>query len=92
MRELRLKLKPPTTNRQSMDVKGVSNGMYICFPNITRTFLVKPLVVQNLPCNINLGAQFNFVTGLTPQKVVQDQNGKKKNVSELRGVKIQLQF
>ena len=30
--------------------------------------------------------------GLTPQKVVQDRNGKRKNVSELGGVKIQLQF
>ena len=57
--------------------------MYIRFPNITRTFLVKPLVVQNLPCNINLGAQFNFVMGLTPQKVVQDRNGRRKNVSKL---------
>ena len=32
------------------------------------------------------------MTSLTPEKVVQDQNGKKKNVSELGGVKIQLQF
>ena len=86
------KIKAKAANRQSMDVKGVCKGMYIRFPNITKTFLVKPLVVQNLPCDINLGAQFNFVTGLTPQKVVQDQNGKKKNVSELGGVKIQLQF
>ena len=55
-------IKAKSANRQSMDVKGVSKGMYICFPNITKTFLVKPLVVQNLPCDINLGAQFNFVT------------------------------
>ena len=66
--------------------------MYIRFPNITKTFLVKLLVVQNLPCDINLGAQFNFVTGLTPQKVVHDQKGRKKNVSELGGMEIQLQF
>ena len=32
------------------------------------------------------------MTGLTPDKMVQDQIGKKKNASELRGVKIQLQF
>ena len=50
------KIKAKAANRQSMDVKGVSKGMYIRFPNITRTFLVKPLVVQNLPCDINLGA------------------------------------
>ena len=54
--------------------------------------MVKLLVVQNLPCEINLGAQFNFVTGLTPQKVVYDQKGRKKNVSELRGTEIQIQF
>ena len=73
-------------------MRGVSKVMYVQFPNITKTFLVKPLVVQNLLCDINLGAQFNFVTGLTPQKVVQDQNGRNNNVSELGGVKIQLQF
>ena len=77
-------IKARVENRQAMDVKGVSN--------ITRTFLVKPLMVQNLPCNINLGAQFNFVMGLTPQKVVQDRNGRRKNISKLKGVKIQLQF
>ena len=85
-------IKAKATNRQSMNVKGVYKGMYILFPNITKTFLVKLLVVQNLPCDINLGAQFNFVTGLIPQKVIQDQNGKKKNVSEIGEVKIQLQF
>ena len=85
-------IKARAANRQAMDVKGVSKGIYIHFPNITRTFLVKPLVVQNLPCDINLGAQFNFVTGLTPQKVVQDRNGRRSNFCELEGVKIQLQF
>ena len=75
-----------------MDIKGVPKGIYLTFPNVTRNFLVKPLVVENLPCDINLGAQFNFVMGLTPQKVVQDRNGRRKNVSELKGVKIQLQF
>ena len=63
-----IEIKAKAANRQSMDVKGVSKGMYIRFPNINKTFLVKPLVVQNLPCDINLGAQFNFVTGLTPRK------------------------
>ena len=85
-------IKAKAANRQSMDVRGVSKGMYIRFPNITRTFLVKPLVVQNLPCDINLGVQFNFVTGLTPLKVVYDQEGRKKNVSKLGGMEVQLQF
>ena len=85
-------IKAKAANRQSMDVRGVSKGMYIQFPNITRTFLVKPLVVLKLPCDINLGAQFNFVTGLTPQKVVNDQEGRKKNVSKLGGTELQLQF
>ena len=85
-------IKAKAANRQSMDIRGVSKGMYIQFPNITRTFLVKPLVVQNLPCDINLGAQFNFVMGLTPQKVVYDQEGRKKNVSKLGRTEIQLQF
>ena len=54
--------------------------------------MVKPPVVQNLPCDINLGAQFNFVMGLTPQKVVYNQEGRKKNVSKLGGMEVQLQF
>ena len=33
------KIKAKAANRQSIDVKGVSKGMYIHFPNITKTFL-----------------------------------------------------
>ena len=40
-------IKARAANRQAMDVRGVSKGIYLRFPNITRTFLVKPLVVQN---------------------------------------------
>ena len=65
-----IEIKAKAANRQSMDVRCVSKGMYIRFPNITKTFLVMPLMIQNLLCDINLGAQFNFVTCLTPQKVV----------------------
>ena len=48
------KIKAKAANRQSMDFRGVPKGMYIRFPNITRTFLVKPLVVENLPCELSL--------------------------------------
>ena len=47
---------------------------------------MKPLVVQNLSCNLNLGVQFNFKTGLIPQKVVKGKDGKKTNFSELDGI------
>ena len=57
-----------------------------------KVFLVKPLVVKNLSCNVNLGAQFNYQTGFVPQKVIQSQSGRKINCSELDGVRIRMPF
>ena len=57
-----------------------------------KVFLVKPLVVKNLSCNLNLGAQFNYQTGFIPQKVIRSQSGRKINCSKLDGVMIRLQF
>ena len=57
-----------------------------------KVFLVKPLVVKNLSCNLNLGAQFNYQTGFVSQKVIQSQSGRKINCSELDRVRIRLQF
>ena len=55
-------------------------------------FLIKPLVVRNMSCHLNLGAQFNFKTGLIPQTVKQGADGKKVNFSELDGIQVRLQF
>ena len=44
--------------------------------NIDKTLGVKPLVVQDLPCNSNLGTGFNF----------------KINFSKLDGIQTRLQF
>ena len=57
-----------------------------------KVFLVKPLVVKNLSCNLNLGAQFNYQTGFVLQKVIRSQSGRKINCSKLDGVMIRLQF
>ena len=53
---------------------------------------MKPLVVKNLSCKLNLGAQFNYKTGFIPQRVISGENGRKTNFSELDGVRIRLQF
>ena len=50
------------------------------------------MVVKNLSCNLNLGAQFNYQTGFVPQKVIQSQDGRKINCSKLDGTRIILQF
>ena len=70
----------------------MSKGIYLRFPNVAKTFFVKPLVVKNLSCKLNLGAQFNFKTGLIPQRVISGENGKKTNFSEINGIRICLQF
>ena len=31
-------IKARAANRQAMDVRGVSKGIYLCFPIVTRTF------------------------------------------------------
>ena len=79
-------------SKPSLEILGNSRGIYLRFPNIKKMFLVKPLVVKNLSCNLNLGAQFNYQTGFVPEKVIQSQSGRKINCSELDGVRIRLQF
>ena len=71
------KIRARAANKQALEIRGVSKGIYLRFPNITKTFFMKPLVVKNLSCNLDLGTQFNFKTGLIPQKVVQGKDGKK---------------
>ena len=53
---------------------------------------MKPLIVKNLSCKLNLGAQFNHQIGFIPQKVIMDNTSKKINVSKLDGIRIHLQF
>ena len=84
------KLRARTANQQILEVQGVSKGIYLKLPNIAKLFFMKPLVVHNLSCDINLGAQFNFETGFIPQKVMQDKDGRRTNFSELDGVQIPL--
>ena len=84
------KLRTRTANRQILEVQGVSKGIYLKLPNISKIFFVKLLVVHNLSCDIDLGAQFNFETGLIPQKVMEDEGGRRTSFSELDGVRIQL--
>ena len=54
------KIRPRAANKQALEIQGVSKGIYLRFPNVAKTFFVKPLVVRNLSCNLNLGTQFNF--------------------------------
>ena len=58
------------------------------FPNVTKTFFVKPLVVKNLSCKLNLGAKFKYKTGFLSQKVISRHTGKKTNFSKLDGIRI----
>ena len=45
----------------------------------------------NPSCNLNLDAQFNFKTRFIQKKVMQGEDGRKTNFSELDGIRIQLQ-
>ena len=56
------KIRAGAANKQPLEIQGISRGIYLRFPNITKVFLVKPLVVKNLSCNLNLGAQFDYQT------------------------------
>ena len=85
-------IKARAANKQSLEIQGVSKGIYIRFPNVSKTFFVKPLIVKNLSCKLNLGAQFNHQTGFIPQKVISGSTGKKTNFSELDGICICLHF
>ena len=75
-------------NQLSINIKGISEGIYLKFPNIQTSFLVRPLVVENLASPLNLGSKFNFEFMLTPQLVEQDaKTGTKSNHYELQGQK-----
>ena len=79
-------IKAQATNKYTLEILGVSRGICIRFPNVTKIFCIKPLVMQNLSCHLNLGAQFNFKTRLIPQTVKQGADGKKINFCELDGI------
>ena len=64
-------IKARAANKQSLEILGISKENYIRFPNVNKTFFVKPLIVRNLSCKLNLGAQFNHQTGFIPLKVSQ---------------------
>ena len=73
-------------NQLSIDIKGISEGIYLKFPNLRTSFLVRPLVVENLATPLNLGSKFNFEFMLTPQLVEQDtKTGVKSNHYKLQG-------
>ena len=75
-------------NQLSIDIEGISKGIYLKFPNLQTSFLVRPLVVKNLASPLNLGSKFNFEFMLTPQLVEQDVNtGIKSNHYEIQGKK-----
>ena len=70
-----MKIWARAANNEVLEIQGVSRGIYLRFPNIAKMFFVKLLVVWNLSCNLNLGTQFNFKTGLVPQRVIQGEGG-----------------
>ena len=73
-------------NQLSIDIEGISEGIYLKFPNLQTSFLVRPLVVKNLASPLNLGSKFNFEFMLTPQLVERDANtGVKSNHYEIQG-------
>ena len=75
-------------NQLSINIEGISKGIYLKFPNLRTSFLVRPLVVKNLASPLNLGSKFNFEFMLTPQLVEQDVNtGIKYNQYKIQGKK-----
>ncbi len=75
-------------NQLAIGIRGISEGIYIKFPNIPTSFFVRPLVVENLASPLNLGSKFNFEFMLTPQLVEKDmRTGVKSNHYELQGQK-----
>ena len=58
------KIQARAANKQALEIQGVLKGIYLRFPNVAKTFFVKPLVVRNLSCKLKLGTQFNFKIGL----------------------------
>ena len=72
-------IKARAANKQSLEILGVSKGIYVKFPNVNKTFFVKPLIVKN-------------ETVFIRQKVIKDSTGKRTNFSELDGIRIRLQF
>ena len=73
-------------NKASIDIEGISKGIYLKFPNMSNSYLIRPLVVQNLASPLNLGSKFNFEFMLTPQMVERDiKTGLKHNRYKIQG-------
>ena len=64
------KIRARAANKQELEIQGILRGIYLRFPNVAKMFFIKPLVVRNLSCNLNLGVQFNFKTRLVPQRLI----------------------
>ena len=72
-------------NKLAIDIKGISKGIFIKFPNYNVGFKNRPLVINNLASPLNLGSKFNFEFNLMPQMVAQDlQTGLKQNCYEIQ--------
>ena len=87
----RTDIRARSANKQALQIVGVSEGIYLRIPGVIKVFFIRPLVVHNLSCNLNLGAQFNFKTGLIPQIVQVTEDGKKISCVRLGKVYIELQ-
>ena len=73
-------------NQVSIDIEGISKGIYLKFPNVNNSYLIRPLVVKNLASPLNLGSKFNFEFMLTPQMVERDvRTGLKHNRYKIQG-------
>ena len=73
-------------NQASIDIEGISKGIYLKFPNVSNSYLIRPLVVKNLASPLNLGSKFNFEFMLTPQMVERDvTTGLKHNRYKIQG-------
>ena len=73
-------------NQASIDIEGISKGIYLKFPNVSNSYLIRPLVVKNLASPLNLGSKFNFEFMLTPQMVERDATtGLKHNRYKIQG-------
>ena len=73
-------------NQAYINIEGISKGIYLKFPNVSNSYLIRPLVVKNLASPLNLGSKFNFEFMLTPQMVERDATtGLKHNRYKIQG-------
>ena len=51
-----------SATKKQRKIKGINTGFYEQFLEVKKRFFIKSLVLKDLSCHLNMGAQFNMVT------------------------------